>query len=88
MSPLGFDAKKMYRFLSIRFKKTTSKVQEQALNWLQVLTTLEIVVPLSLLFSVFNDGIKVMQPSVKTKEKSSNHLVAEEESRRSSICEY
>lgn len=42
--------------------------------------------PLSLLFTVFNDGIKVMQPSVKSKEKSNNHLVAEEGSRRSSIC--
>lgn len=36
LSPLGFDAKKMYRFLSVRFKKTTAKVQEQALTWLQV----------------------------------------------------
>jgi hypothetical protein len=36
MSPLGFDAKKLYRFVAIRFKKTSAKVQEQALNWLQV----------------------------------------------------
>jgi hypothetical protein len=36
MSPLGFDAKKLYRFVTIRFKKTSAKVQEQALNWLQV----------------------------------------------------
>jgi len=36
MSPLGFDAKKLYRFVAVRFKKTSAKVQEQALNWLQV----------------------------------------------------
>lgn len=39
MSPLGFDAKKLYRFVAIRFKKTSAKVQEQALNWLQVRST-------------------------------------------------
>lgn len=36
MSPLGFDAKKMYHFVAVRFKKTSPKVQEQALAWLQV----------------------------------------------------
>ncbi|XP_046405195.1 protein unc-79 homolog isoform X2 [Ischnura elegans] len=61
MSPLGFDAKKMYHFISIRFKKTAAKVQEQALNWLQILTTLEIVIPLHLLFSMFGNGVKGMR---------------------------
>ncbi|XP_071438717.1 protein unc-79 homolog [Hetaerina americana] len=61
MSPLGFDAKKMYHFISIRFKKTAAKVQEQALNWLQILTTLEIVIPLNLLFSMFGNGVKGMR---------------------------
>jgi hypothetical protein len=37
MSPLGFDAKKMYQFVAGRFQKTSAKVQEQALHWLQVL---------------------------------------------------
>lgn len=36
MSPLGFDAKKMYQFVAGRFQKTSAKVQEQALHWLQV----------------------------------------------------
>lgn len=36
MSPLGFDSKKMYNFVVIRFKNTSAKVQEQALHWLQV----------------------------------------------------
>lgn len=36
MNPLGFDVKKMYRFVAIRFEKTTAKVQLQALHWLQV----------------------------------------------------
>lgn len=36
MSPLGFDAKKMYNFVGLRFKNAAAKVQEQALHWLQV----------------------------------------------------
>jgi len=40
MSPLGFDIKKMYRFVEIRFEKTSSRVQLQALHWLQVNNTI------------------------------------------------
>lgn len=36
MSPLGFDSKKMYQFVAIRFQRTTATVQQQALKWLQV----------------------------------------------------
>lgn len=36
MSPLGFDATKLYNFIGVRFKGTTAKVQEQALTWIQV----------------------------------------------------
>ncbi|ERL94236.1 hypothetical protein D910_11517, partial [Dendroctonus ponderosae] len=57
MSPLGFDAKKMYQFVATRFLKTNAKVQQQALKWLQTLTLLEISIPLHLLFSIFEDGI-------------------------------
>lgn len=37
MSPLGFDAKKMYNFVGLRFKNTSAGIQEQALRWLQVI---------------------------------------------------
>ncbi|KAK0097709.1 hypothetical protein PV326_014335 [Microctonus aethiopoides] len=60
MSPLGFDAKKMYNFVAKRFINTSAKVQEQALNWLQTLTMLEITIPLTQLFCMFSDGVAVM----------------------------
>lgn len=82
MSPLGFDAKKMYNFVAKRFVNTSAKVQEQALNWLQTLTMLEIMIPLSQLFSIFSDGVAVMQsmssvesdqkPSKSTKDSDGN----------------
>ncbi|XP_060537394.1 protein unc-79 homolog isoform X2 [Cylas formicarius] len=61
MSPLGFNAKKMYQFVALRFDKTNAKVQEQALKWLQTLTSLEITTPLHLLFSIFGDGVSFMK---------------------------
>jgi len=61
MNSLGFDTKKMYNFVAKRFINTSAKVQEQALNWLQTLTMLEITMPLDQLFSIFSDGIAVMQ---------------------------
>ncbi|CAH1121158.1 unnamed protein product [Ceutorhynchus assimilis] len=68
MSPLGFDAKKMYQFVAIRFQKTNAKVQQQALKWLQTLTLLEISTPLHLLFSIFNDGVTSMKEGVDNSE--------------------
>ncbi|XP_053676788.1 protein unc-79 homolog isoform X2 [Anopheles nili] len=65
MSPLGFDARAMYNFVAIRFEKTTAKVQQQALYWLQNLTKLEIVIPLSQLFAMFGDGVRIMKHGVQ-----------------------
>lgn len=64
MSPLGFDATTMYNFVAIRFEKTTAKVQQQALHWLQILTRLEILIPLNQLFSMFGDGVRIMKQGV------------------------
>lgn len=61
MNSLGFDTKKMYNFVAKRFVNTNAKIQEQALNWLQTLTMLEITMPLDQLFSIFSDGVAVMQ---------------------------
>ncbi|XP_011183942.2 protein unc-79 homolog isoform X5 [Zeugodacus cucurbitae] len=65
MSPLGFDAKTMYNFVAIRFEKTTAKVQQQALHWLQILTKLGILIPLLQLFAMFGDGVRIMKYGVQ-----------------------
>lgn len=99
MSPLGFDARAMYNFVAIRFEKTTAKVQLQALHWLQILTKLEILIPLHQLFAMFGDGVRIMKHGVQheiNKEKESKGtkmLLRDEENeldqpRRSSICMY
>lgn len=101
LDPLGFDAKAMYNFITIRFEKTTAKVQMQALHWLQVLTRLEILIPLTQLFTMFGDGVRIMKHGVlhevmKEKENKSGKLNSKDKDllgqpappRRSSICEY
>ncbi|XP_033232349.1 protein unc-79 homolog isoform X5 [Drosophila pseudoobscura] len=65
MSPLGFDGKTMYNFVAIRFEKTTAKVQQQALHWLQILTKLEILIPLVQLFAMFGDGVRIMKYGIQ-----------------------
>lgn len=104
MSPLGFDARTMYNFVAIRFEKTTAKVQQQALHWLQILSKLGILIPLVQLFAMFGDGVRIMKYGVQhelMREKesqqdsraSSKTTTKDSKSdinapRRSSICKY
>ncbi|XP_014665214.1 PREDICTED: protein unc-79 homolog, partial [Priapulus caudatus] len=46
LCPLPFSVEKMYNFVSVRFKNCPSPVQEQALEWLQLLSSLEIYLPM------------------------------------------
>lgn len=57
MSPLGFDAQQMFRFLTVRFRGTSLRVQQQALNWLQLLSSLHITVNIDLLVAMFEEGV-------------------------------
>ena len=55
MSPLGFNTEMMYDFISNRFQQIDWRVKQQALEWLRTLTILEIQIPLSHIFSMFNN---------------------------------
>lgn len=57
MSPLGFDAQQMFRFLAVRFRGTHLRVQQQTLNWLQLLSSLHITVNIDLLVNIFQEGV-------------------------------
>lgn len=91
MSPLGFDAKKMYQFVAGRFQKTSAKVQEQALHWLQTLTMLEIIIPLHLLFIIFGEGVMYMKEGAdENAEKAIQYYEPEslDRPKRGSLCLY
>lgn len=57
MSPLGFDVQQMFRFLAVRFRGTHLRVQQQTLNWLQLLSSLHITVNIDLLVNIFQEGV-------------------------------
>ncbi|XP_065352317.1 protein unc-79 homolog isoform X2 [Cloeon dipterum] len=61
MSPLGFDSKTMYNFLTVRFSRTSASVQKQTLTWIQFLTSLEIVVQINILLKMFSEGVRTMK---------------------------
>ncbi|KOX78817.1 Protein unc-79 like protein, partial [Melipona quadrifasciata] len=87
MSPLGFDAKKMYNFVAKRFVNTCAKVQEQALNWLQTLTMLEISIPLCQLFSMFRDRVAVMgSMNIAESEQKPSKGTKKEDEEGNAIC--
>ncbi|XP_041469783.1 protein unc-79 homolog [Lytechinus variegatus] len=57
MCPLPFSSDKMFHFIAIKFKSSQAKEQEKALLWLQVLSEMDIVIPIKLLLSIFNEGL-------------------------------
>lgn len=61
MCPLPFMLDKMYHFVEMRFADTSAYVQEQALQWLQILSSLDIILPLHTLFAMFKLGVKCLQ---------------------------
>ncbi|XP_074643701.1 protein unc-79 homolog [Tubulanus polymorphus] len=58
MCPLPFSVEKMYQFISERFDETTASVQEQSLLWLQILSSLDIIVPLQMMVRTFRMGVQ------------------------------
>ncbi|XP_064622108.1 protein unc-79 homolog isoform X4 [Lineus longissimus] len=58
MCPLPFSVDRMYGFVTDRFDETTASVQEQALLWMQILSSLEIIIPLHLLVHMFQSGVQ------------------------------
>ncbi|CAG0891189.1 unnamed protein product [Darwinula stevensoni] len=62
MNPLGFDAEEMYHFLLLRFTRTPAPVQDQALSWIQILSKLDLGIPIHFLLKIFHNGVKALGP--------------------------
>ncbi|CAD5115352.1 DgyrCDS4332 [Dimorphilus gyrociliatus] len=61
MCPLSFDMEHVYHFISEKFENTSSSVQEQTLLWLQILSLVDIIVPLHILLDMFQKGVQTMK---------------------------
>ncbi|XP_067931841.1 protein unc-79 homolog [Watersipora subatra] len=63
MSPLPFLLDNILHFIRRRFKSGKPAVQEQGLQWLQILTSVEIAIPVLVLLTMFKEGVvKLLQP--------------------------
>jgi hypothetical protein len=58
---IPFNKELMYRFISERFEGTSSTVQEQALSWLQILSELDVSIPMNTLLQMFHSGLNSLQ---------------------------
>lgn len=58
LSPLGFKTNQMYNFISSRFEDPMNIYPEQTLYWLQILTMLEIPIPIDFLYQMLMSGVK------------------------------
>lgn len=72
MSPLGFSIEKIYSFIIETFHHSNLRIQKKALNWLQMLTDIKIVIPLDLLFKAFINGLRDYEPSGKKSTEKKN----------------
>ena len=71
LSPLGFETKQMYNFISSRFEDSTNAYQEQTLYWLQIITMLEIPIPINFLYQMLRSGVESLG---KIRENELNKL--------------
>ncbi|XP_025104233.1 protein unc-79 homolog isoform X4 [Pomacea canaliculata] len=69
MCPLPFTLEKMYNFVSNRFEDPSASVQEQVLQWLQILSSLDIIIPMHLLLKIFKSGVEHIQSDVREAEE-------------------
>ena len=56
ISPVSFGPESMFHCISVRFERRPTETQEQALNWLQLLSQMEIVIPIDILLKMFTKG--------------------------------
>ncbi|CAF1346960.1 unnamed protein product [Didymodactylos carnosus] len=62
MSPSSLTREQLYNFITDRFQSPApASVQEQALQWLQILCQLEIFIPVQLLMQIFITGVNSLQ---------------------------
>ncbi|TGZ74785.1 hypothetical protein CRM22_000752 [Opisthorchis felineus] len=59
--PFPFLPQKVYHFAAERFISTPPSVQDQALAWLEILTSVEVPIPMKELLTMFRNGVEGFQ---------------------------
>ncbi|CAH8437681.1 unnamed protein product [Dicrocoelium dendriticum] len=62
--PFPFLPQKVYHFAAESFINTPAAVQDQALAWLEILTTVEVPIPMKELLTMFRNGVESFQTEI------------------------
>ncbi|CAI2726869.1 unnamed protein product [Schistosoma spindalis] len=79
--PFPFLPQKVYHFASERFINTPVSVQDQALSWLEILTIVEVPIPMKELLTMFAAGVAslFLELLLPTSEESDNDYLTDQD---------
>ena len=86
MSPSSLTHDQLYHFITDRFQSPApASVQEQALQWLQILCLIDIYIPVPLLVQIFVTGINSLQKLESRAQRREHYTMAGSSSNEQSI---
>ena len=86
MSPSSLTRDQLYNFITDRFQSPApASVQEQALQWLQILCLIDIYIPVPLLVQIFITGINSLQKLESRAQRRVHYTLAGSSSNEQSV---
>jgi hypothetical protein len=86
MSPSSLTRDQLYNFITDRFQSPApANVQEQALQWLQILCIIDIYIPVPLIVQIFITGINSLQKLESRAQRREHYTMAGSSSNEQSI---
>lgn len=86
MSPSSLTRDQLYHFITDRFQSPApASVQEQALQWLQILCLIDIYIPVPLLVQIFITGINSLQKLESRAQRREHYTMTGSSSNEQSI---
>lgn len=86
MSPSSLTRDQLYNFITDRFQSPApANVQEQALQWLQILCLIDIYIPVQLLVQIFITGINSLQKLESRAQRREHYTMTGSSSNEQSI---
>ena len=86
MCPSSLTRDQLYNFITDRFQSPApASVQEQALQWLQILCSIDIFIPVPLLIQIFITGINSLQKLESRAQRREHYTMAGSSSNEQSV---
>src|SRR5438094_188366 len=86
ISPSSLTREQLYNFITDRFQSPApANVQEQALQWLQILCRIDIYIPVPLLVQIFITGINSLQKLESRAQRREHYTMTNPSSTEQSV---